>query len=106
MWLAKDLNKDTEAFEKQVTSTAECSVNVTDEVDTQKMAPQLDVDKADGTFLCKLCSFSSKWTKGLEVHVTMTHSKSQKHDTALNDKYRNTVHYWKNGWLGSVYQSF
>ena len=72
-------------------------------------------DKAEKTFPCALCDFTSNWQNGHRVHMTRKHSKidqldghaSEDNDEIDDDKeYTRTRHYWKAGWLGTVYQSF
>ena len=72
----------------------------------------MEVEKASDTFECFLCDFKSNWENGLKVHIARKHEKIEQLDGIsdiehLNDeKYDNTKHYWKRGWLGTVYQCF
>ena len=63
-------------------------------------------------FECEICDFSSNWSNGLKVHLAKKHSKIEQID-GLGDgedfddeKYKRTRHYWKEGRLGTVYQTF
>ena len=60
-------------------------------------------EKVDDVFVCKLCDFTSACENGLMVHTERRH-KNEHFDDDL--KYENTEHYWKEGWLGRVYQTY
>ena len=87
-------------------STADGSETVSEKVVRGKLLTEMVGDKADESFLCENCSFRSKWINGLKVHMGIKHRKPQQIDDLINGKYENTEHYWKNGWLGSTYQTF
>ena len=68
-------------------------------------------EKLDTLFECPICDFTSKWKNGLNVHLSRKHSKLDQldgfSDTDDPDKkYDDTIHYWKTGWLGTMYHSF
>ena len=68
-------------------------------------------EKLTENFECPLCDFSSKWENGLNVHLARKHSKLNQLDGVsdtedFDEKYNDSKHYWKTGWLGTVYQSF
>ena len=68
-------------------------------------------EKLHEHFECPICDFTSKWENGLNVHLSRKHSKLDQldgfSDTDNEDqKYNDTVHYWKTGWLGTMYHSF
>ena len=62
---------------------------------------------------CPICDFQSTWKSELAVHMSRKHSTIVQLDgnaevdgTDRDEKYFNTEHYWKKGWLGISYQSF
>ena len=61
--------------------------------------------------MCEICDFNSNWKNGLEIHMTKKHSSVEQldgnvtfDDDDMDEEYKRTQHYWKSGWLGSVYQ--
>ena len=73
--------------------------------------PEIQAEQAENTFNCDLCDFNSKWKNGLRIHMTKKHSKIEQLDGHSemeigNDKYSSTKHYWKTGYLGTMYQSY
>ena len=68
-------------------------------------------EKLNEHFECPICDFTSKWENGLNVHMSRKHSKMDQLD-GFSDidnhdkKYDDTMHYWKTGWLGTMYHSF
>ena len=65
-------------------------------------------------FCCDICDFCSNWENGLAIHMTRKHAKidqldgssSIKEESDENDVYAATIRYWKEGILGTVFQSF
>ena len=70
------------------------------------------IDKSENEFNCEICDFTSNWKNGLEIHMTRNHSSVEQLDgnvtidDDVDEEYTRTRHYWKSGWLGSVYQCF
>ena len=117
---AEQVDKSDQAEEAHLISTV---VSVQDQVETQEAEEAIKdsemqksvelAEKVSDNFECPLCDFTSKWQNGLNVHLARKHSKidqldgsSEIEDSDADDKYEDTKHYWKNGWLGSVYQVF
>ena len=69
-------------------------------------------EQAVDDFPCLLCDFTSNWASGLEIHMTRKHGYIQQIDGDANEdieeglKYEETSHSWKNGKLGTIYQTF
>ena len=68
-------------------------------------------EKLNEKYECPICDFSSGWENGLKVHLARKHSKLEQLDgfseiDDLDKKYEDTLHYWKTGWLGTMYHSF
>lgn len=69
-------------------------------------------ETATETFECIICDFKSNWENGLKVHIARKHEKIEQLDGVVDldhendERYDNTKHYWKKGWLGTVYQCF
>ena len=65
-------------------------------------------------FPCDICDFCSNWENGLAIHMPRKHAKidqldgssSIKEESDENDVYAATIRYWKEGILGTVFQSF
>ena len=69
---------------------------------------------------CEFCDFRSAWEFGLTVHYSMKHKNIPQIDGNLSfltkevdlednledELYKNTEHYWKTGYIGTVYQSY
>ena len=62
------------------------------------------VQAADEDFQCQTCEFRSKWQTGLYVHMQYSHGEKVQAD--MTEKYKDTINYWKTGYLGTVYQRF
>ena len=73
-----------------------------------------DIEKAETDSTCLLCDFRSNWENGLQIHMARKHGNLEQidgNDTFAMDeiddeKYAGTLHYWKTGRLGTVFQSF
>ena len=68
-------------------------------------------EKLNEKYEYPICDFSNEWENGLRVHLARKHSKLEQLDgfskiDDLDKKYEDTVHYWKTGWLGTMYHSF
>ena len=68
-------------------------------------------EKLKENFECPICDFTSKWENGLNVHLGRKHSKLDQLDgfSEVDDEdqnYDDTIHYWKTGWLGTMYHSY
>ena len=71
-------------------------------------------EKAESDFTCLLCDFRSNWENGLQIHMARKHcnlAQIDGNDTFTMDeiedeKYAETLHYWKTGRLGTVFQCF
>ena len=71
-------------------------------------------EQAKEKFKCEICDFESNWENGLSVHVTRKHTiieqldgnDSLRDDMDEDDKYMKTVHYWEQGMLGTVFQTY
>jgi hypothetical protein len=67
-------------------------------------------------FSCHICDFKSNWGNGLAIHITKKHAQLEQLDrnTSIredseeieNDKYSETIRYWKEGKLGTAFQSY
>jgi hypothetical protein len=77
-----------------------------------KSAPE---DKqVDDQFPCHICDFRSNWANGLTIHMTRKHSKIEQLDGCISvsedleedEKYYGTRDYWKEGRIGTAYQTF
>lgn len=85
---------------------------VEEEVDLTEKSQENEAEKA--TFQCNICDFESNWANGLNVHMPRKHANIEQLDGCdsmsdeldENDKFMKTLHYWKNGYLGTVYQSY
>ena len=92
--------------DKEETQEAEEAIKDSEMQETDEV-----VEKVSENFKCPVCDFTSKWQNGLNVHLARKHSKLEQLDGSSeieesDVKYEDTEHYWKNGWLGSVYQAF
>ena len=85
----------------------------TEIVNIEKLAEQ--ADKTEKSFDCQVCDFQSQWENGLKLHVARKHRKiaieqfdegKDAENLDIDEKYENTKHYWKKGWLGTVYRTF
>ena len=94
---------DDKAPEKQVADkAAEQPCNEDNNVKKAEEAPE--------NFQCYLCDFKSNWGNGLNIHMTRKHDAIEQLDGNATDiedqKYAGSKHYWEEGRLGSVYQTF
>ena len=90
--------------------------NNASEVDdqTEKSEEDTSADQAGGTFSCDICDFKSNWANGLSVHITRKHPRMEQLDGTNSisddldddDKYSKTVQYWKEGKIGTIFQTF
>ena len=84
--------------------TAESSETTKDKNNTAELA--------QNDFSCNICDFKSNWANGLQIHMTKMHANIEQVDgngTVLeeeDEKYSETEHYWKNGKLGTIYQTY
>ena len=84
----------------------------TEEVDLTEKSPENEAEQAN--FPCNICDFESNWANGLNVHMTRKHHIIEQLDGCdsfsdeldEDDKYMKTLHYWKKGFLGTVYQTY
>ena len=78
---------------------------------------KITAENALTDFKCEICDFSSNWKNGLEIHMSRKHSSIEQldgnsslslidEDKDDDQKYLDTLHYWKSGRLSSVYQTF
>jgi hypothetical protein len=67
-------------------------------------------NQAKVTFSCDLCDFTSNWKNGLTIHMTRKYDRIEQldgcGDDEENDKYLSSGHYWKKGWIGTVFQTY
>ena len=94
--------------------------NTCDTCDTEEVEEVLDLtdkskeNEAEDNFPCKICDFKSNWANGLNVHMTRKHPNIEQLDGCNSyseeldedDKFMKTLHYWKNGHLGTIYQNY
>ena len=61
-------------------------------------------------FRCEECEFEAFSSIKLKMHIRCAHAKIEngnaRYERTLNEKYKNTEHYWKTGRIGISYQSF
>ena len=59
---------------------------------------------------CHICYFMSYWANGLSIHMTRKHEKMEQIDGCVDmvedGKYLSTRHYWKEGRIGRVFQTY
>ena len=84
----------------------------TEKVEHEKVDEKV-AENASGTFQCLICDFTSTWENGLSVHMGKKHGNLEQLDgqadideIEIDEKYENTEHYWKRGWLGMAYHTF
>ena len=68
-------------------------------------------EKAVQDFSCTICDFHSSWKNGLQVHMARMHARIEQLDgnsdvIEEDEKYKETLNYWKTGRLSTSYQSF
>ena len=84
--------------------------------DLNEKSKENDVSKSaeEASYHCDICDFESNWANGLSIHMARKHpniaqldgSDSLSDDLDEEDSYVKTIHYWKRGKLGSIYQHF
>ena len=63
-------------------------------------------------YICEICDFKSKWSNGLSIHSSRKHSKIEQLDgnddggTDEDREYDETINYWREGKISTIYQSF
>ena len=61
---------------------------------------------------CSLCDFKSNWDNGLNIHMARKHAEieqldgNSENDETTDEKYAGSRHYWAEGRLSTVYQTF
>ena len=98
------------------TAQASEASNVTENVDMTKESEEKEVSKLaeEASFQCDMCDFESNWANGLNIHMARKHADMEQLDGSVSlsdnldddDKYLKTIMYWKEGRLGTVYQTF
>ena len=67
-------------------------------------------EKAKDEFSCDICDFTSNWANGLSIHMTRKHEKVEQLDGCVDmeedDKYFSSRHYWKEGRIGTAFQTY
>ena len=67
-------------------------------------------EKAKEEFSCDICDFTSNWANGLNIHMTRKHDKVEQLDGCVDveedDKYFSSKYYWKDGRIGTVFQTY
>ena len=57
-----------------------------------------------------MCDFASNWANGLSIHMTRKHGRIEQldgcNDVEESDKYFSTRHYWKEGRISTVFQTY
>jgi hypothetical protein len=103
--------------ETVVNDTLEAEDKVADKATEVATSDENKMNEAEGAsevFRCYLCEFKSNWENGLSIHLSRKHGKIEQldgnttdnDDTKQDEKYAGTKHYWKEGRLGSAYQTF
>ena len=95
---------NTEAVTKNSVSLPELSSKMIEKVANEVSPSSGIMQAADEDFQCQTCEFRSKWQTGLEVHMQYSHGDKVQAD--MTEKYKDTINYWKSGYLGTVYQRF
>ena len=66
--------------------------------------------EAKEEFSCDICDFKSNWANGLRIHMTRKHNSIEQldgcDDLEENDKYLSCSNYWKEGQIGTVFQTY
>ena len=72
-----------------------------------------EAGESEQEFPCLLCYFVSNWANGLKVHMTRKHpnivqidGNHADNEDVEDEKYSSTDHYWKTGYLGTIFQTF
>ena len=65
------------------------------------------------SFACEICEFESKWENGLNIHMSKKHAPIEQLDGGddaegqkVDEKYRRSEHYWREGWIGITYSVY
>ena len=94
--------------------------NSTEEVDKtmeEKTAEKVENDIENSTeqvegYFCDICDFKSNWRNGLSIHLSRKHWRIEQldgnddGDTDEDREYDETIKYWREGKISTVYQSF
>ena len=76
----------------------------------EEISDNIIAEKAITEFSCEICDFVSNWENGLSIHMSRIHKDIEQldgsNDFEEDEKYLGSSHYWKNGYLGTVYQSY
>ena len=77
---------------------------------------ETEAEQAIEDFSCHICDFKSNWGNGLAIHMTKKHVQLEQLDgnTSIredseeieNDTFSETIRYWKEGKLGTAFQSY
>ena len=83
----------------------------TEEVDPNEALRNKNAEQQLEDFACDICDFRSKWSNGLEIHMTRKHATLEQIDGAIGDgeedlQYDRSDYYWKNGRIGISYQTY
>ena len=103
------IRRDQRRKELFIAKKTAASVDTTEE--TIEDSAGKDAEKPDEYFYCELCDFKSNWNTGVTIHMTRKHHNLEQLDGIVEDleedeKYLSTQHYWKEGRIGTVYQTF
>ena len=125
--LVKGVNSDTTADQNSakkaknnIENSHEKVNNPTEEVDKtmeEKTAEKVENDIENSTeqvegYFCDFCDFKSNWRNGLSIHLSRKHWRIEQldgnddGDTDEDREYDETIKYWKEGKISTVYQSF
>ena len=95
---------------------ASSTTETTKEDSTEKVEESVDeAEQAREEFSCPICDFVSNWENGLGIHMTKKHANLEQLDggSSISEdaeesdkKYSETIRYWKEGKLGTVFQSY
>ena len=82
-----------------------------EEVDPNEALRNKNAEQQLEDFACDICDFRSKWSNGLEIHMTRKHATLEQIDGAIGDgeedlQYDHSDYYWKNGRIGISYQTY
>ena len=100
---------------KEIFNAKKSSTSVENDVATgATVTAEKDIEvEKDDAYYCKICDFKSNWTNGLSIHMTRKHPNIEQldgnstiEDLEKDEQYENTKHYWKEGYLGTVFQVF
>ena len=102
---------------------AELAVDASDTFEATEVGSTIvveeNINKAEQAredFSCDICDFKSNWENGLAIHISRKHAKLEQVDGSTsisedfedneNEKYSSTLRYWKDGKLGTAFQSY